>query len=221
MPYEQPLPSSTILLIEADPSLRRLMTLGLEQNGVDVIETCSLDLAPLTAQSCDLVVLDVDRGMTSDWSQLEKIQNNPQLASLPIVVLTWEGPCTSSCTMLSPSTTSTSMVISTCEQIVLLDKPFDARTLYRTIRKLLVSRAAQKAALEALAEARILALYSQHAVPSIWPVVTAAGLLLAVIGWLFHIVIAIAGILIVMIALLLWTLGAKSETVPMAIAMGK
>src|SRR5436190_11152848 len=82
MPYEQPLPTSTILLIEADPSLRRLMTLGLQHSGMHVIEACSLALAPLTAQPFDLVLLDVDRGMTSDWSLLEKIQSNPQLASL-------------------------------------------------------------------------------------------------------------------------------------------
>lgn len=209
---EQPLPSSTILLIEADPSLRRLMTLGLQHSGMDVVEACSLEaFAPIAAQPFDLIVLDIDRSMTSDWSLLEKIQSNPQLASLPIVVLTWNGPCAPSRTMLSPSTASASMAVSTCEQIILLDKPFDARILYRTIQKLLVSRAAQKAAIEARAEAQVLALYSQHAAPSIWPMVTAAGLLLAVIGWLFQIAIAIAGILIVMIALLLWTLGAKPE----------
>lgn len=215
---EQILPASTILLIEADPSLRRLMTLGLQHSGMHVVEACS-PLAAVTAQSFDLVVLDIDRGIASDWSLLEKIQSNPHLASLPIVVLTWNGSYTSSIANFSPPTASTSVVVSTSEQIMLLDKPFDARNLYHIIQTLLTTRAAQKAAVEAMAEARVLAIYSQHAVPSIWPVVTAAGLLLAVIGLLFHIVIAIAGILIVMIALLLWTLGAKPETVPIAIAV--
>jgi len=223
MPYEQPLPTSTILLIEADPSLRRLMTLGLQHSGIHVIEACSLALAPVTTQSFDLLVLDVDRGMTSDWSLLEKIQSNPHLASLPIVVLTWDRPLldsTPSTTTFSPSTSEASMVVSTCSQVVLQAKPFDARALYRTIQHLLASRVAQKAAMEALAEARVLALYSQHAAPSIWPVVTAAGLLLAVIGLLLHIIIAITGIVLVVVALLLWTLGAKPEAAPMTIGMG-
>ena len=47
MLYEQLLPPSTILLIEADPSLRRLMTLGLQHNGLHVIDACSQILLPL------------------------------------------------------------------------------------------------------------------------------------------------------------------------------
>jgi CheY-like chemotaxis protein len=217
---ERPYPPSTILLIEADPSLRRLMTLGLQHDGMHVVEVNSLSLVPITAHSFDLVVLDVDRGMTSDWSLLEKIQSNPDLASLPVVVLSWDGSRTSPSAMLSSSSASTSMLVSTSStQVVLLDKPFDARALYHTIQKLLASRAAQKAAGEALAEARVLAMYSQHAAPSIWPVATAAGLLLVVIGLLFHVAIAITGLLIAVIALLLWTLGAKSEAAPAAIAV--
>ena len=53
-------------------------------------------------------------------------------------------------------------------------------------------------------------MYSQHAAPSIWPVVTAAGMLLVVIGLLFHIAIAIAGMLIVVVALLLLDIGGKA-----------
>jgi len=166
MPYEQLSPTSTILLIEADPSLRRLMTLGLQHSGMHVIEACSLEsLAPVTAQSCDLVVLDVDHGMTSDWSLLEKIQSNPHFALLPIVVLAWDRPGAPSITTPSPSIASTSVAVSTCSQIILLDKPFDARALYHTIQQQLASRAAQKAAIEALAEARVLAMYAQHALP--------------------------------------------------------
>jgi CheY-like chemotaxis protein len=186
-----------------------------------VIEACSLEaLAPVTAQSCDLVVLDVDRGTTSDWSLLEKIQSNPHFASLPIVALAWDQPSTPSITTPSLSIASTSIAVSTHSQITLLDKPFDARALYRTIQQLLASRAAQKAAREALAEARVLAIYAQHAAPSIWPVVTAAGLLLAVIGLLLHVIIVITGMLVVVVALLLWTLGSKPETAPIAVGVG-
>lgn len=202
---------STILLIEADPSLRRLITLGLQHKGMHIVEGNSLNLVPIPAPSFDLVVLDVDRGMTSDWSLLEKIQSNPHLALLPIIVLSWDS---------GSHTASAPMVVSNSSaQVILLDKPFDARVLYRTIQKLLTSHAAQKAAMEALAEARILAMYSQHAVPSVWPVVTAAGLLLAFIGLLFHIALVIMGLLIVITALLLWMLGTKPEVSPIGIAI--
>ena len=176
------------------------------------------NLAPITAQPIDLLVLDVDRGMANDWSQLEKIQSNPQFASLPIVVLAWDHPDIAPTTIFTSSTAFTSIVVSNSSQ-VLLNKPFDARALYRTIQRLLVSRAEQKAAIEALAEARVLAMYSQHAAPSIWPVVTAAGMLLVVIGLLFHVAIAITGMLIVVVALLLWTLGAKPEVAPMPVGV--
>src|SRR5437660_11635273 len=143
MPDEQSLSTSTILLIEADPSLRRLMTLGLQHSCMHVIEACSLEaLTPITIQSLDLLVLDVDRGMTSDWSLLEKIQSNPHLASLPIVVLVWDHPLldsTPSTTIFSPSTSEASMVAVTYPQVTLLAKPFDARALYRTIQQLLAS----------------------------------------------------------------------------------
>jgi CheY-like chemotaxis protein len=220
MPYEQSLSTSTILLIEADPSLRRLMTLGLQHSGMQVVEANSLVLTPVMAQAYDLLVLDIDCGMASDWSLLEKIQSNPQLAALPIVVLSWDDSHTSTNAPLSSSTSATAMIVPTCSQMILLDKPFDARALYHTIQKLLISRAAQKAAIEALAEARVLAMYSQHAAPSIWPVMTAAGLLLVVVGFLLHVIITIIGMFVVVVALLLWTLGTRPEVAPMTVGIG-
>jgi DNA-binding response OmpR family regulator len=215
---EQSLPPSTILLIEADPYLRRLMALGLQYNGMHVVEACSLEsLVPTTAQTFDLVVLDVDRGMTSDWSLLEKIHSNADLASLPMIVLTWDHQDAPSTPTFPSSTSINSLAVST---IIWIDKPFDARILHRIIQHLLTYRAAQKAAMEALVESRLLALYSQHTAPSIWPVVTAAGLLLAFIGLLFHIVLVIMGLLIVMVASLWWTLGTRPEAAPVGIAVG-
>ena len=125
-----------------------------------------------------------------------------------MIVLTWDHRDAPSTPTLAASTSINSVAVST---MIWLDKPFDARALHRIIHNLLTSRAAQKAAMEALAEARLLVLYLQHAAPSIWPVVTAAGLLLAFIGLLFHVALVILGLLIVMIALLWWTLGAKPE----------
>ena len=55
----------------------------------------------------------------------------------------------------------------------------------------------------------LLASYSAQAAPSIWPIVTAAGVLLVFIGMMLQIAVTVAGILLVMVALLLWTLGTK------------
>ena len=51
------------------------------------------------------------------------------------------------------------------------------RCLHETIERLLKIKAAKKAVLEAQAEERLLARYPEQNAPSIWPFVTAAGLL--------------------------------------------
>src|SRR5207244_7406875 len=81
------------------------------------------------------------------------------------------------------------------------------RILHRTIDQLLAVQASQEAAREQRAEEVLLASYSRQAAPSPWPILTAAGLLLAVIGIVFQIFVAAAGFLIAIVALLLWTLG--------------
>src|SRR5947209_3048793 len=83
----------TILLIEADPSLCRLITLGLQYRGMQVITASSLtDLPSLETHATSLLILDVDGGVHSNWSLLTAIQTHPSLSTLPIVTLAWECP---------------------------------------------------------------------------------------------------------------------------------
>ncbi|HEY4388751.1 MAG TPA: hypothetical protein VGN34_30230, partial [Ktedonobacteraceae bacterium] len=96
-------------------------------------------------------------------------------------------------------------------QAAFLTKPFDARALHETIDRLLQARAQQEALREAQVEERLLATYSAHAAPSIWPVVTAIGLLMIVSGLLLQFIIVILGVFVVVVSLLLWTLGTKPE----------
>jgi hypothetical protein len=77
------------------------------------------------------------------------------------------------------------------------------------IGQLLQARARQEEQQEALIEERLLAAYSTYAAPSIWPVITAIGLLITVCGLLLQLAIAALGVLVVVAALLLWTLGEK------------
>jgi len=180
----------TVLLIEEDVSLQRLMALGLEYRGVHVIEAG--DFSAIETQQADLLVIDVDGGVGSDWSLLAAVASHPYLSTLPMVVLAWED----------------SLPISARRSnISCLTKPFDARTLHTTIERLLAERVVQKVSATRREQETHLAAYGAAPVPTIWPLVTAAGLLLTVVGLLGPIAITVVGLLVFMAALLTWALG--------------
>src|SRR5437660_7096216 len=110
----------TVLLIEADSSLRRLIALGLHRRDMQVIEVSDLDLlAEQVITSPDLLILDIDNGSRNDVSLLTIVQQHPYLSTLPTIVLTWEH---------APPV----HLLETPEQplLVYLAKPFDARALH-------------------------------------------------------------------------------------------
>jgi len=190
------------------------------------------ELPTLDTQTLDLLIVDVDQGAKSDWLLLSALREQGHLATLPIIVLSWENPAEdkqphptsllSSLPFLTPRTRNANTQLSSRRgsvsclpvgDVTYLSKPFDARDLHHTIAKLLVDCAAQKAAQLAQVEAQVLASYEQqHAAPSIWPMITAAGFLLMVTGLLFHVLIALVGVVLVLISLFLWTLGTKPAT---------
>jgi DNA-binding NarL/FixJ family response regulator len=214
-----------ILLIVADYSLRRLITLGLQYRGMRTIEASSPTSLPadeIETQPPDLLVLDVDSGVSSDWELLEAVQEHHYLSTLPVVVLAWECPIPAEIASEQQG------------QITCLAKPFDARTLHARIEQLLAERA-EKAA-QALAEAQrqqqqeeqaaaavpaiatpspatpaLAGRAQMHSTASIWPFITAFGLLLAFIGLMVQLTLTGLGILIVLASLLVWTLGTKPQ----------
>src|SRR5579863_9147904 len=195
----------TILLIEQNPSLQRLITLGLQHRSIHVIASPSPVQLPALAspdQSPALLLLDIDADVNSDWSILATIQSHPHLSTLPIVLLAWEN--------LLPAP------IAAHASITCLTKPFDARTLYATIEQLLLQSApaSQQTNAALAAQERLLLAQTARPAPSIWPIITAAALLLTVIGLLVHITITIIGLLIFIIAILGWTLGTTPTTTP-------
>ncbi|HEU5230237.1 MAG TPA: hypothetical protein VFU49_20635 [Ktedonobacteraceae bacterium] len=195
----------TVLLIEANHSLRRLIALGLQSRGMRVREADSVaSIAALDegSEQSDLLVLDIDSDIHRDWSSLKAIQSHPGLSQLPTVILTWEEQASEKLCALLPLSTITQA------QVMCQPKPFDARALFAAIEQMLSVRATEKAALEAKAEEALLAAYAVYTAPSIWPIITALGLLLAVIGILFQVAISVIGCLIVVVALLLWALRA-------------
>ncbi|GAC1362449.1 MAG: hypothetical protein NVS2B12_21050 [Ktedonobacteraceae bacterium] len=200
---------STVLVFETDPSLRRLITLGLMHHGLHVIEADSLvAIEALDTRTVDVLVLDVDDAATCDWNLLETIQDQPRFASTAAVVLAWEAPLTG----------SSALALSTRTETTFVPKPFDARALHLSIDKLISARLAEQKAREAQIEAVLLASYSSHTASSAWPLMTAAGLFLLVVGLLLQVVLAIVGGLIVVAALLLWTLGGPPASTKMGIS---
>lgn len=193
-----------ILLIEPDASLRWLISLGLQHQGFHVIEASSpLTTPTLDAQQLHLLILDVDNDMQSDWSLVEAAQTHPYFADLPTIVLSWEHAPT------EPLQQATRTNTLTCTQVVYQTKPFDARVLLENVEHLLEESAAKEAVVIAQAEEVLLAAYSAKTPPSIWPLITAAGVLLALIGLMLQITFTVLGILIAIIGLLWWTLGSK------------
>lgn len=188
----------TVLLIEADRSLRRLIALGLQHRDMHIIEADSLTQLHIPeGQMPTLLVLDIDSGVTSDWSLLETVQALPELAAIPVVVLTWE--------VLIPAGMDEDFKE---EYITTLTKPFDARTLYAAVEQLLATHTTglTHEVHETYATGRTASTSS-----SIWPLLTAAGLLLAFIGLMGQLSLIITGLLIVLVSLLWWTLGKKPE----------
>ncbi len=181
----------TVLLIESDRSLRRLIVLGLQCGGVQVVEVDSLEaLSGQVVADPDLLVLDMDNGCYDDAGLLATVQEHPYLSTLPLVILSWDP----SQFALAPMSGS----LQTC-----LAKPFDARQLHATIEQLLQISAEQELPARRHAAASLLPS------ASLSPLVTAAGLFLTVIGLMLQPLVAGMGLLIVLIALLWWTLGRR------------
>src|SRR5205823_4379327 len=116
----------TVLLIEADRSLRRLISLGLQYRGMHVIEASSpLSISILQSHLPDVVVLDIDSEVGSNNALLSTFQSHPYFSTIPLVILAWD------CLVTSGSHQNSAQTSITC-----LAKPFDARTLHTTIEQI-------------------------------------------------------------------------------------
>jgi DNA-binding response OmpR family regulator len=200
-------PEPTVLLIETDTSLRRLIALGLQYRGMHVIEASSpASLPTVEAREPDLLLLDIDGNTGSNWSLLDAVQSHPYLSTLPVVVLAWECPVPAGAAREVQSQLQT--------YTTFLSKPFDARALYTTIESLL----AAVSSAQATTQSQEIALLRQGKdSSSIWPLLTAAGLLLTFIGLMGLLAISAVGLCVVLVSLLWWTLGSSIKKEAVAI----
>jgi len=191
---------ATVLLVEPDAALRRLLALGLQHQGMRVIEASALSIfSARQLPRADLLLLDMDNSAASDWSLLDEAREHPSLGALPVVALAWESP------VAMPALIGDDDRIAARERVAYVAKPFDARALYATINDLLVASLSQEAAQPQLAALSAPA-SSTASGASIWPLITAIGLLIIIVGFMLQIAVSAAGLLIVLIALLWWTL---------------
>lgn len=200
-------PEPTVLLIETDTSLRRLIALGLQYRGMHVIEANTpANLPTVEAREPDLLILDIDENTGSNWSLLDAVQSHPYLSTLPVVVLAWE------CLVPVGATRDVQSQLQT--YTTFLSKPFDARALYTTIESLL----AAVSSAQATTQSQEIALLRQGKdSSSIWPLLTAAGLLLTFIGLMGLLAISAVGLCVVLVSLLWWTLGSSIKKEAVAI----
>lgn len=117
--------ASTILLAEDDEDMRDVVQDLLEANGYDVIPARTgrqaLEFLSMDAQSPpDIVILDMMMPIVSGWQVLDTIRRDPELAKVPVVVLT---------AMSQDKPTGAA---------AFLRKPFRSEALLETLRNLLV-----------------------------------------------------------------------------------
>ena len=100
-----------VLLIEPDAALRRLISLGLEHRGMQVIEANSPTRMP-SFEALDLLVLDLDGSADRNrtfLSSAHALLARPQFSTLPTILLAWEYPASSGATQSAVDTAASNL----------------------------------------------------------------------------------------------------------------
>lgn len=157
----------TVLLVEANPSLRRIIALGLQHRGLRVVEASSPASFPaFPALLPDLLVLDVDGEAGNGHTLLAQAQAHPALANIPVVALAWEE--------LIPIGSPDVEGQFIAPPLSCLTKPFDARALHAAIEQILLnSEVGDQLIAPAQKQENYLAARSATSAPSIFPLLTA------------------------------------------------
>ena len=83
----------SILVVDDQPAVRRLLRALLEMAGFEVTEAedGAWALEAVRTQQPDLVVLDIMMPRVDGWKVLTEIREDPDLTELPVIVLTAKG----------------------------------------------------------------------------------------------------------------------------------
>ncbi len=123
-----------VLVIEDDADMRRYVSGCLLHVGIDstsIVEACSAEraMAALREQSVDLVITDIVLPGIDGLELVRGLRNESRYRDIPVLVITGE----------SSARDAEDRVRDAGVQAVLI-KPFNARSLGRTVRRLLGSR---------------------------------------------------------------------------------
>jgi len=80
----------SILVVEDDPDVRKGLSLALSIRGFSVTEAQdgAEALAAVASQTPHLILLDLMMPRLDGWTVIRKLKENPQTASIPVIVLT-------------------------------------------------------------------------------------------------------------------------------------
>lgn len=83
-------PKHCVLVVDDDPSIRRLLVITLRRQGYQTLEACNgrEALVAMRADSPDIVILDLVMPEVSGWEVLRERAAEPSLLRIPIVVAT-------------------------------------------------------------------------------------------------------------------------------------
>jgi CheY-like chemotaxis protein len=79
----------TILVVDDDPSIRRLIVVALKRDGYSFIEAANGKdaLEAMRREHPDVVVLDLMMPLVSGWDVLRERANEPELLKIPVIVV--------------------------------------------------------------------------------------------------------------------------------------
>jgi CheY-like chemotaxis protein len=83
-------PPARVLVVDDDPTVRRLVVETLSRDRLDVVEAAdgAQGLAAVAEQRPDVIILDLMMPRVDGLAVLEKLQDDPEARSIPVIVLT-------------------------------------------------------------------------------------------------------------------------------------
>lgn len=83
-------PRQRILIVDDDPSIRRMLALSLEKDGYRTAAACDGGeaLEAMRAGQTDLVLLDLMMPKVTGWEVLRQRADAPELQKIPVIVIT-------------------------------------------------------------------------------------------------------------------------------------